>query len=107
MKEIIENGAIYNVSDNYPSVPYVKYLKVDCKRYNLSKYEFRSKFTMNEQVEIAIVAKTDPVIEVFLENMNIAEFIDLHNPQISQGLDYMISINFISQARKTEILTGI
>jgi len=108
MKEIIENGVAYTVSDNYPEPPYTKAAKTaSVKNMILSRYEFRSLFTFPEMVAITTAAKTDVAIEVFMESMRVAEEINLDYPDVTNGLDYLISLDLISAEKKQQILEGV
>jgi hypothetical protein len=107
MKEVVENGIVFIVSDNYPEPPYTKVLKaVAAKNKILSRYEFRSLFTFQEIQAITTAAKTDVAIEVFMESMRVAEEINLDYPETSQGLAYLVSLGLITQEKMDNILAG-
>ncbi len=64
--------------------------------------EFRQKFTINELV--AIKTSADPIIGVFVDDLHVAPQVHLDNPRVIEGMNYLVSVNVISEKRKAEIL---
>ena len=76
------------------------------KKMTLTRYEFRSLFDFAELVAITTAAKTDVVVEVFLESMRVAEEIDLTYAETKAGLGYLVDNKFITQEKMDNILKG-
>ena len=72
----------------------------------LTRYEFRSLFTFDEQVAITMAAKADVVVEVFMKSMEVAEVINLDYPETAQGLGYLVGLGLIKQEKMDNILKG-
>ena len=72
----------------------------------LTKYEFRSLFTVAQKAAILVASKTDPIIEVFNTDMMAADEINLDYPDVTAGLDYLISLNLIPAELKNQIING-
>jgi hypothetical protein len=77
------------------------------KRKILSRFEFRSLFSMSELVAITTASKEDVNIEVFMDSMKIAEEVDLTYPDVTAGLSYLVTHNFITQDKMNNILQGV
>ncbi len=77
------------------------------KRKQLTRYEFRSQFTFEEQVAITLAAKSDVVIEVFMKSMEVAEAVNLDYPETAQGLTYLVKSGLITQEKMDNILKGV
>lgn len=68
----------------------------------LSKYEFRKRFTLDEKV--ALKESTDAKIQVFQDDVNAAEEIDLNNADLISGMQYAVSLGLLTDDRAGEIL---
>lgn len=77
------------------------------KRKILTRYEFRSLFSLQEQIAITTAAKTDVMVEVFMESMRVAQEIDLEYPETVQGLDYLVTEGLIPDQKRIDILMGV
>jgi len=77
------------------------------KRFILTRYEFRSLFSFQELVTITTAAKTDAVIQVFMDGVQAAEEVDLRYGDVAQGLGYLVGQNFITQEKMNNILAGV
>lgn len=67
---------------------------------------FYNLFTTNEQVAIAALAQTDPQVQLFMTRAAAAGLINLSDPQVMQGLSYLVAKNVLTQARATAIEAG-
>lgn len=70
----------------------------------LSRYEFISRFTSSELAAIYTRAATDANTLVFVKKLELSGEVQLNNPEVSQGLDYLIAVGVIQSARKAQIL---
>ena len=70
----------------------------------LSFLQFMALFTSAEQA--AIVGSTDTQVKLFLLMATGAGALDLTNPEVVGGVDYLASINLIAAARAAAILSG-
>jgi len=91
-------GKKYNRDDKtYSEVPSVEIREV-------SKLEFRKRFTLEELTTIYNSRSTDVVIDIFLDDLAASEYIDLNYPDIQNGLGYLYSKGYITLDRMNEIL---
>jgi len=72
----------------------------------ISKLEFRNKFTFNEKAAIYAAAETNVAIKVWLDDLASCEQVDLLSTQTQQGLQFLVSVGLLSEARKAEILNA-
>lgn len=70
--------------------------------YRISVLDFRKRFTQAEK--IAIHSSTDPIVQVFIADLSAASFVDFRDPDLSDGMDYIAYLGFITEMRKVEIL---
>lgn len=71
--------------------------------FSLSQLSFLRKFTAEER--IAIRTSIDPIIIDFLHLLNIAQDINLSDPDTVAGVNYLESIGLLDTGRATTILT--
>jgi hypothetical protein len=69
----------------------------------LSKIEFLTRFTMQER--IAARSSVDPIIKDMLSLIDLAEFINLDDPNTQQAVGYLAMVGILTNERATEILT--
>ena len=69
----------------------------------ITRYRFWARFTLTEKQ--AMENSTDSLVKVVLKNLELAEYIDLNDPDVSPALDILVAYGIITSARKTEILT--
>lgn len=72
----------------------------------LTKLQFRELLTIQEKVNIAERAKTDPIIQVFLDDVALAQEIDLDYAAVTDGLKYAVSVGLLTSERADEILSS-
>lgn len=75
----------------------------------LSAAEFLDRFTTQERVDIRTRAKTDPIVEdaiAQLNAMNSNEKVSLSSARVASLLAYFVSLGDLTEARRTEILGG-
>lgn len=73
-------------------------------RTNYSKLEFLTKFSIAER--LAARSSADPIVEDFMQLVNLAENIDIQDHQTIAGIGYLVHVGILSQTRATEILNN-
>lgn len=70
-----------------------------------TKLEFQLRFTFDELVAIEVASATDAGVRVLQRQQQVAEFIDLTDPNTQLGIMYLVSKGYITSERGNEILT--
>lgn len=73
------------------------------KRF-LSQYKFRQRFTLTEKAAIVTARQSDPMLDAILGDMDSSLYLDLDDPELAQGLDYVGQQGLIAEGRVSEIL---
>lgn len=68
----------------------------------ISKGAFRRRFTLAEKVQIKV--STDPVVKVLEEDLLATSNVNLDFQPLIDGLDYLISVEILTNERKAELL---
>lgn len=100
--EIQGDNIIADYAGTKTFTEYIEPVKPDDSSVNISVYEFRKRFTLDEKV--AIKSSTDPVIQVFQDDMNSLTTVNLLDEDLKSGMDYLVSKNILTQSRADEIL---
>lgn len=79
-----------------------EFIKGGVDYYPLTKLQFLERFTTQER--IAIRSSTDPIVIDFMDLLTMSQEVDLINPSVTLGLQYLASINLIQSSRIAEIL---
>lgn len=95
----IKLGDIYNGDGTFTSV--TQY------RTNLSRSEFRNKFTQDEKVALYTAADTDIKVKIFLDDVLAAENIELTDTETVKQISYLAASGVIDESRAPEILAGV
>jgi hypothetical protein len=74
-------------------------------RVQLTRYEFRSRFTTPEKV--AMYDSTDTIIKIFLDDIQAAEYIDVTDQATIDGVAYLEAQGLITAGRSVDILESI
>lgn len=74
-------------------------------RTQLTRYEFRSRFTTAEKV--AMYDSTDTIIKIFLDDIQAAQYIDVTDQDTIDGVAYLEAQSLIAAGRSADILAGI
>jgi len=72
----------------------------------ITKLEYRNLFTFNEKIALYEAAKTNTIIQVFLDDVMAAQFVDLTDVSTVQGVQYLYSQNIITAGRINQILSN-
>ena len=70
----------------------------------LTKLAFMNRFTMEELAAIYTAAKTEVMVEVFLDKLKLAEHVDVTDPQTIGGLQALAASGLLTEARVQEVL---
>lgn len=113
-----ENGAVVNtivaslafVEANYPG----RFTEVTeppappaTPRTRLTRLEFRNQFTMAEKQALYTAAQSSVDIQIFLDDVNAAEYVETTDQVTIDGLSALVSEGLLTQGRADEILAGI
>jgi len=70
----------------------------------ITKLAFMNRFTMEELAAIYTAAKTEVMVEVFMDRLKLAEYVDVTDPQTRAGLQALAASGLLTEARVQEIL---
>ena len=76
-------------------------------RTRLTRLEFRNQFTMAEKQALYTAAQSNVDVQIFLDDVNAAEYIETSDAATVAGLDALVSAGLLTQARADEVLAGI
>lgn len=76
-------------------------------RTRLSRLEFRNQFTMAEKQALYTAAQSSVDIQIFLDDVNAAEYVELTAQETIDGLNALVAAGLLTQARADEILVGL
>jgi hypothetical protein len=103
----LENVDVINVQGPIPDLNKVVWdegsLSLVSITTPLTRFEFLSKFTSEERT--AIRASDDPLVVDYIHMLEIADEVDPTNALTIQGIEYLVSINLLTELRAEEILS--
>lgn len=101
MKEIVEGGIKYEVSDNYPDKPYVKRMNVTpVAKRTIKKWDLVSSFSMPEWLDFDEKAKTNTDLTLFKFFLTMAtDDVDKDDPIYIAGLAAIVAAGIITQEK--------
>lgn len=70
----------------------------------ITKLTFMNRFTMEELAAIYTAAKTEVMVEVFLDKLKLAEEVNLADSQTIAGLEALAASGLLTEARVQEVL---
>ena len=70
----------------------------------ITKLAFMNRFTMEELAAIYTAAKTEVMVEVFMDRLKLAEYVDVTDPHTRAGLQALAASGLMTEARVQEIL---
>jgi len=73
--------------------------------WHITRLKFRQRFTNAELLGIFQAASTNYMIQALLDNQRISLYTDLLDPALIGGIEYLVSLGLLTQARATQILT--
>lgn len=71
-----------------------------------TKYEFLMRMTAAERIAIRTAAASDPIVDDFMDMLNVSGEVVRSNPVVVQGLNYLVSQGCLAAGRPGEILNG-
>lgn len=72
----------------------------------LSKLDFMNRFTMPEMAAVYTAAKQNVLVEILLDQLKMAEFINTTDPRVMMGINMLEQAGLIDAGRASEILNG-
>jgi len=106
-----QNESVVDITDMFP-VPQVGWTFDGVRLSNptgpyskITKLALRQRFTLAEMAAVQTAAKTNIIIEVLLDNVKVATFIDLKRQDTIEGLMYLVSIGILTLERANIILS--
>lgn len=70
----------------------------------ISKFQFLKRFSAEKRAALLTLAKTDVMVEVFMTMLNAAQEVDLDDQETVQGIEYLVSVNAITEEERDAIL---
>lgn len=70
----------------------------------VTKLCFRQRFTLSELTSIYNSRGDDIVIDIFLDNLAVSEYVDLNDPDTQNGIGYLYNTGHLTYERMLEIL---
>ena len=70
----------------------------------ITRLAFMNRFTMEELLAVYTAAKTEVMVEVFLDKLKLAEHVDVTDPQTIAGLQALAASGLLTEARVQEVL---
>lgn len=75
------------------------------RRQVWTAYEFLKRFTWQERAAIRIASANDDAVADFLQLCTAAQIVISDDPTTVAGMDYLVSLNLLTPARRAEILS--
>lgn len=72
-----------------------------------TQLEYQTLFTIDELVAIEVAAETNATLRVLQRMQQAATYITLDDPRTIQGMQILVSLSLLTQARYDEILTHV
>ncbi len=93
MNKYVDLGGLYNEGTyTAPVEPEISQISIG---------SFRRRLTIQEKV--AIRTSTDPVVQVLVEDLASSSYVDLKEPQVLEGLGYLVESKILTEARLVEV----
>ncbi len=74
---------------------------------SITRYQFLDRFTVAERIGIRESAKTDPVVNDFMQMLEVSQEVILDNPLVAQGLYYLVYIGKLTTDRVPQLLSKV
>jgi hypothetical protein len=93
---------IYNIGKNSVAVTYtIQPLK---KKTIFTPREFRQRFTMDEKVAIYELARESVLVQIFVDDMNTADIINIEYSETLEGMAILNSAGILTDERYDELM---
>lgn len=73
-------------------------------RTKFSSRDFLKRFTKQEQLAVVTATMSNAQVKLLWDNLLAADYIDLADPEVEEGIDYLIAQELIGADRKAEVL---
>lgn len=97
--EEVYEGQIYNPNET-PRFSGTPFLKI----YSWTAYQFLLRFTAEERAAFRAASLTDPNVADFQQLAQAAQEVISNDPMTVAGMNYLVSVNLLTEQRKNEIL---
>ncbi len=71
----------------------------------MSRLEFMNRFTMTEMAAVYTAAKANVMVEIMLDQLKMAEFVNTADPRTAAGIHMLEQAGLIASGRANEILS--
>lgn len=95
------NGDLGPIGDYVPPEPVV------VTRSRFSSLEYLERFTEAEQLAIVGATQGNTAVKLWYDKLLAAEYVDLADPRIEQGLAALVAAGLLAEARKAELLQPV
>ena len=92
---------------DYTNLPEIKAIYTSewrKKEAEIFPRQFRKRFTSLEKVELYTQAKDDPLLAIFIDELNSAKFVSVTDPDTIEGMEYLVTKGVLTEERKNQIL---
>jgi len=79
----------------------------NARRKQLTRKEFHLSFTPAEYRQIVNTAQANDELFQLWNALNVADYVDLEDPETVQGMQYLVSLELLTQERYAEIMQGL
>ena len=69
----------------------------------ITVFEFRRRFTLEEKIALELAKESDVILKIFIDDLMSAQEVDLNDPEMKAGMDYIVSKGLLSPERENEI----
>lgn len=103
LNKVYQNGALSDNPNEAPTFEEIKeQARLNSRTTVFTVTEFKTLFTIDEKA--AIYASTDPVVKVFLSDLETANSVDTADQRTIAGVQYLAGTGVIAANREAEIL---
>lgn len=95
----------YRIPDGTPVKAGYAWTGTDWEAPRWSAYEFLKRFSWQERAAIRIASANDNAVADFLQLCTAAQIVIADDPTTVAGMDYLVSLNLLTPARRAEILS--
>lgn len=93
-------------ADMLASVPMTEVASFEAAS-SITKLAFRNRFTIAEKTALYEAAKTEVEVQIYLDDIQAATYIDLSRPDTIAGVQQLEALGVLAEGRAAEILTTL
>lgn len=101
---VIEQGEVCIIGQTYTENGNPRFTGNPVTPKIYTAYQFLTRFTAEERAAFRNAAVTDSIVADFQQLAGAAQEIETNNPVTIAGMEYLVSINLLTESRKNEIL---